>query len=61
MAEAELTLELPEEELERLEWACKARGFHSLDECVQEAIRLLIAKHRHAIQNWGAVPTARKK
>jgi Arc/MetJ-type ribon-helix-helix transcriptional regulator len=49
MAETELVeLELPEEELERLEWECKVRGFHSLDECVREAIRLLLARYRRA-------------
>jgi Arc/MetJ-type ribon-helix-helix transcriptional regulator len=49
MAEVELTLELPEEELERLEWACKARGFHSLDDCVKEALRLLLARYKYGV------------
>jgi len=43
---AEVTLELLEEEVERLEWACKIKGFHSLDECIQEAIRALIARYK---------------
>jgi succinate dehydrogenase flavin-adding protein (antitoxin of CptAB toxin-antitoxin module) len=52
MAEVELALEIPEEELERLEWACKVRGFHSIDACVREAIRALLAKYKYnVVQN----------
>jgi hypothetical protein len=49
VAEVELVLEIPEEELERLEWACKARGFHSIDACVREAIRLLLARYKYGV------------
>jgi len=49
MEEVMLELELPEEEAVRLEWACKARGFHSLDACVREAIRLLLARHKYGV------------
>jgi Arc/MetJ-type ribon-helix-helix transcriptional regulator len=46
MAETEIAVELPEEDLERLEWACKVRGFHSLDECVRHAVARMLERRR---------------